>query len=191
MSLNVIKCNLENWVDFLEKTTYGNHNLTTEPGELQSRDEERERALRKSMQKNHVGAKLAFVSKYATMILNWKVTSPTAVAFLHLCPDINLQEEEITSGTMDAGVHDYNHPHSGRHPGTAERNNRFRPEEVQFGGDAEDVATSDLTSLLAWDRSMCTIKGLGNTVECYHMTRLINRIEAQLLSGIKVFVLCL
>lgn len=133
----------------------------------------------KSTEKEHskkpVGAKLALVSKYVTMILSWKVTSPIAVALLHLCPNINVQEEEIASGTMGVGVHDYNHPHSGRHPGIAERNNRFRPDGVQFGGDAEAVATSDLTSLLAWDRSMCTIKGLGNTVEGYHMTRLINR----------------
>lgn len=105
------------------------------------------------------------------MILNWKVSSPTA---LYLCPYINMQEEEIASGTMEAGVHDYNHSHSGRHPGIAERNNRFRPDRVQFGD--EVVATSDLTGLLPWDKSMCTIKGLGNAVECYHMTRrLINR----------------
>lgn len=70
-----------------------------------------------------------------------------------------MQEEEIASGTMEAGVHDYSHPHSGRHPGIAERNNRFQPEGVHFGGDVEAVATSDLTSLLARDRSMC--KGFG------------------------------
>lgn len=71
-------------------------------------------------------------------------------------------------------MHDYNHPHSGRHPGISERNNRFRPDRVQFGDEA--VATSDLTGLLARDRSMCTIKGLDNAAECYHMTRrLINR----------------
>lgn len=50
--IKCLACNLENWIDFLEKTTYGNHNLTTEPGELQNRDEEWERALRKSIQKN-------------------------------------------------------------------------------------------------------------------------------------------
>lgn len=64
-----------------------------------------------------------------------------------------MQEEEIGSGAMEAGVHDYNHPHSGRHPSIAERNNRFRPGGVQFGGEA--VATSDLTGLLAWDRMVC------------------------------------
>ena len=45
-------------------------------------------------------------------------------------------------------MHDYNHPHSGRHPGIAERNNRFRPVGVQLGGDAKAVETSDLTGLL-------------------------------------------
>lgn len=105
------------------------------------------KSTKKEHAKKHLGAKLAFVSKYVTMILNRKVTSPIAVALLHLCPYTNVQEEEIASGTMGAGVQDYNHPHSGRHPGIAERNNRFRPEGVQFGGDAEAVATSNLTSL--------------------------------------------
>lgn len=105
------------------------------------------------------------------MILSWKVSSPTAAALSHLCPYINAQEEGVASGTMEAGAHDYNLPHSGRHPGTAERNNTFRPEGVQFGGEAEAVATSDLTGLLAWDRSRHTTEGLGNAMECYHMVR--------------------
>lgn len=46
------------------------------------------------------------------------------------------------------GIHDYNHPHSGKCPGSDERNNKFTPVGVQLGGDAKAVETSDLTGLL-------------------------------------------
>lgn len=38
--IKCLACNLENWINFLDKATYGKHHLTTEPGELQCRDEE-------------------------------------------------------------------------------------------------------------------------------------------------------
>lgn len=86
------------------------------------------------------------MSKCATVTLSWKISSPTAL--LHLCSYINVQEEETASGTMEAGMYDYHHPHSGRHPGIAERNNRFRPVGGQLGDDGKAVETSDLTGLL-------------------------------------------
>lgn len=68
---------------------------------------------------------------------------------------MNVQEEETASITMEVGMHDYNHPHSGRHPGIAQRNNRFRPVGVQLGGDVKAVETSDLTGLLTDELEAC------------------------------------
>lgn len=66
-----------------------------------------------------------------------------------------MQEEETASGTMEVGMRDYNHPHSGRHPGIAERNNRFRPVGVQLGGGVKAVETSHLTGLLTDELEAC------------------------------------
>lgn len=90
-----------------------------------------------------------------SLTLNWKVPSPTALAHSHLCSYINVQEEETASGTMEVEMHDYNHPHSGRHPGIAERNDRFRPVGVHLGGDDKAVETSDLTGLLTDELEVC------------------------------------
>lgn len=45
-------------------------------------------------------------------------------------------------------MHDHNHPHSGKCPGSDERNNKFTPVGVQLGVDAKAVETSDVTRLL-------------------------------------------
>lgn len=90
----------------------------------------------------------------------------------HFCSYINVQEEETVSSTMEVGMHDYNHPHSGRHPGLAERNNKFRSVGAQLGDDAKAVETSDLTGLITDELEACvwTIRGLGNETERYHIT---------------------
>lgn len=87
------------------------------------------------------------LSGSVSLWLNWKLLSPTAPAPLHLCSYISLQEEETASGTVEVGTRDCNHPHSGRHPGIAERNNRFRPVGVQLGGDVSAVETRELAGL--------------------------------------------
>lgn len=73
--------------------------------------------------------------------------------------------------TMEVGTHGYTYPHSGRHPGVADRNNRFRPAGTQLGSDVKAVETSALTGLIRDELETCTVKGLGNATERYHLAR--------------------
>lgn len=152
-----------------------------------TRDQEQKTILEGALKKKSAGAKCAFVSKCVTVTRTWKVSSPAALALLRLRSYINTQEEEIASDTAEVGTHGYTHPHSGRHPGTADRN-RFRPAGTQLGSDVKAVETSALTGLIRDEADTYNAKGLGNTTERCHLARRLVQWDLlkQWLSAIKV-----